>query len=213
MASARGGKVSLQIQPGTGAPVSIHGVIASVTLKHVWLDQALYELEARSRRMQAELESKKAEMQATARRDFAAAGLDYEAEMGKATAQAGGPPRFSADEQLVMLHDMARIAAEGGEPLSELERELCDPRYEQMLREPEARVQQGYRQAAHLMPPAPIDPAEGAMLRVQVVAAKDGGESLAGRRLIGVAAQIKGEDVVVSARQVAKIDGEQIHVG
>ena len=144
------------------------------------------ELSAKSAAMKVEMEAKKVEMEANARTSFEAAGFDYEAEMKAAQDKAGGPPNFSADEHLIMLHDMARIAREGDVPLPELERDLSDPRYEQVLRDLEARTRLAYLKFAHMMPAAARpDEASRARLRIEVSLAKEGGVSLAGRSLTG----------------------------
>jgi len=143
------------------------------------MDQKMDELEAQAKADKERLEKE-------ARASFEEAGFDYEAETSKAMEKAGGPPDFSADDHLVMLHDMARIAAEGGMPMEELERDLLDPKYEQTLRDLEARVQESYVRFAHLMPVAAVPDEEGRhQLRVIAIAAKDAEESLAGRNLVG----------------------------
>ncbi len=126
---------------------------------------------------QQKLETQKEQMEQETRKAFEEAGFDYDGEMEKAAG--GGPMEFSADEHLIMLHDMARIASEGGQPMEDLEHDLTDPRYEQMLRELEDLVRKSYLQTAHHMPAAKI-PAEQdrQMLRVKVTAAKDAAESI-----------------------------------
>ncbi len=149
------------------------------------------EMEARAEVMRREAEEKKAAMEAEARAAFEEAGYDYDAEMENASG--GGPPDYSADAHLVMLHDMARIAHEGGQPMDDLERDLTDPRYEAMLRELETRVREAYVEFAHMMPPAKSTPEERALLRVRVMAAKDAGEPMAGQNLCG--ADLRGLDL------------------
>jgi len=145
------------------------------------------DMDKQAEEMQAQAEADKARMEAEAREGFAAMGLDWDAERDKAMAEAGGPPDFCADDHLVMLHDMARLAAEGDAPMEDLERDLLDPKYEAMLRELETRVRESYVAFAHLMPAAGrLDEAQRRQLRVIVTAAYDGEESLAGRNLCGV---------------------------
>ncbi|MEM1033430.1 MAG: DUF2169 domain-containing protein [Myxococcota bacterium] len=144
------------------------------------------DLEQRAEAMKSQADADKARMEREARESFAKMGLDWDAEQEKAMVTAGGPPDFSADDQLVMLHDMARIAADGGAPLEDLERDLTDPAYETMLRELEARVRDSYVSFAHLMPAAAApDDAARQRLRVIVTAAHDSRSSLAGRNLCG----------------------------
>ncbi|RLB64420.1 MAG: hypothetical protein DRI90_04580, partial [Deltaproteobacteria bacterium] len=143
------------------------------------------QLDARAEQLQRDADSQKTEMEADARASFEEAGFDYDGEMKKAADQTSGPPDFSAEDQLVMLHDMARIAAEGGVPMEDLERDLMDPRYEEMLHELETRVREAYVSFAHVMPTAVIGEQQRAQLRIQMVAAKDADEPMAGRNLTG----------------------------
>ncbi|MEM9692771.1 MAG: DUF2169 domain-containing protein, partial [Myxococcota bacterium] len=142
------------------------------------------EMEAKSQALEAEAKENESRMKEEARAAFAEAGMDWDAEEEKALAQAGGPPDFRADEQLVMLHDMARIAAEGGMAMEDLERDLLDPQYETMLRDLEERVTRAYVEFAHVMPPAPPrSEAEAQRLRVILTASLDADEPVAGRNL------------------------------
>lgn len=143
------------------------------------------EMEARIKKARAEAAENQKAAEAEARASMAKGGFDYDAVMADALLDGAGPPDFSADDHLAMLHDMARIAHEGGAPMEELERDLTDPAYEQTLRELETRVKDGYAQFAHLMPAGRQDTDLGQRHRVVVTAAKDGGESLAGRTLTG----------------------------
>ncbi|MBW2528119.1 MAG: DUF2169 domain-containing protein [Deltaproteobacteria bacterium] len=142
-------------------------------------------MEEREAEMAREAEQAKGELEAGAKAAFEAAGFNHDEAVAQALAEGAGPPAFSADEHLGMLHDMARIAAEGGEPMEELERDLTDPRYEEVLRELEQRTRDGYRQTVHLLPAAVVNDEQRQQLRVQVQAAADGGESLKGRNLTG----------------------------
>ncbi|MBI4702260.1 MAG: DUF2169 domain-containing protein [Deltaproteobacteria bacterium] len=154
----------------------------------------LEKAEREAEKLQAEAERKGAELEQQAKAAFAEAGFDWEAEKDKAMAEAGGLPKFSADEHLVMLHDMARIAREGDQPMEDLERDLTDPRFEQMLRDLEERVRAAYVASAHLLPAAgAVGHEEREMLRVVVGAAKAAGESLAGRNL--TRADLRGLDL------------------
>jgi uncharacterized protein YjbI with pentapeptide repeats len=166
-------------------------------------------MEARGAELQKEAEAKKQEAEKEARARFAEAGWDWDAEAKKALEEAGGPPRFSADEQLGMLHEMARIADEGGQPLVDLERDLSDPRYEEMLRDLEARTQEAYRQFAHYMPAALI-PEEGKrhVLRARVVAAIDAREPLTKVNLTG--ADLHGLDLSGMDLSEACLEGVEL---
>ncbi|MEQ9322800.1 MAG: DUF2169 domain-containing protein, partial [Polyangiaceae bacterium] len=72
------------------------------------------EMDQKAAELEAQAEADKQRLEEEARASFEEAGFDYDAETSKAMDGAGGPPDFSADDHLVMLHDMARIAAEGG---------------------------------------------------------------------------------------------------
>jgi len=161
-------------QPNVPDPHDIDGLLAFTE-----------EMDARAAQLTEEAEQQQDKLEAEARAAFEAAGFDYEAEMERAEQQGGGPPDFSAEAQLVMLHDMARIAAEGGVPMEELEQDLMDPRYEELLHDLEARVRSAYGSFAHVMPAAAVDDERRAQLRVLVTAAKDSDESLAKRDLTG----------------------------
>ncbi|MCA9620074.1 MAG: hypothetical protein KC731_13705, partial [Myxococcales bacterium] len=103
-----------------------------------------------------------------------------------AVAEAAGPPTFSADDHLGMLHDMARVAHQAGTPLEELEADLADPRFDAAMRALEEQSREGYRRMAHLMPAAARPDGERArMLRTLVETAYEAGESLDGRDLTG----------------------------
>lgn len=144
------------------------------------------EMDAKAAELEAQAQADKERLEKEARASFEEAGFDYDAETAKAMDGAGGPPDFSADDHLVMLHDMARIAAEGGMPMEDLERDLLDPKYERTLRDLEDRVQESYVRFAHLMPIAAMPEEDRRQqLRVMVVAAKDADEPLEGRNLVG----------------------------
>lgn len=169
------------------------------------LVECVGEMQAEAVRSNVEAEARKSEMEAEARHSFEQAGFDYDAEMTKAQEESGGPPAFVADEHMVMLHDMARIAAQGGQPMFELERALTDPRYERMLRELEERVRASYLEFAHVMPPVLVDAAAQQLLRVQVQAAKDTAESMSRRNLSG--ADLHGLDLTGMDFSGAMLEG------
>lgn len=141
-------------------------------------------MKERAAAFENEAEATQQKMQAELRRAFEEEGYDYDEEITKAEEQAGGPPRFSADEHLMMLHDLSRIAYEGGQPMEDLDRSLTDPQFEETLRELEQRAREGYRLGAHYLPPAPpLDADRAQLLRVQVAAARDSGEGMAAANL------------------------------
>lgn len=173
------------------------------------------EMDQKARELEAQAEADKARLEEEARASFEEAGFDYDAETAKAMDGAGGPPDFSADDHLVMLHDMARIAAEGGVPMDDLERDLLDPKYEQTLRDLEVRVRQSYQRFAHLMPIAAMpDDERRQQLRVMVVAAKDADEPLAGRNLVGAdlhGLDLSGMNLAGAFLERADLRGAMLH--
>ncbi|MBM4359264.1 MAG: DUF2169 domain-containing protein [Deltaproteobacteria bacterium] len=178
------------------------------------VEKLVVEMSAKADTMRAEAAQAQSAAEVDARQSFALAGMNYDEEMAAATAAAGGPPTFSADEQLVMLHDMARIAREGDAPIRDLERDLTDPEFERMLRELEARVRDGYMKFAHVMPAAPRpNEAERQLGRTRTVAAKDAGESLAGRNLVGAdlhGLDLRGVNLAGAALEGADLSGADL---
>ncbi len=173
--------------------------IAAVILVHQQMDELT---EGRL----VELQEQHENLDETLSRRFADAGFDYDEEQERA---ATGPPEFSADDHLVMLHDMARIAAEGGESMEDLERDLVDPQYAVMLRELEQRVRAAYVQFAHLLPAAPMpDDEERLRLRTRVAGAHAAGESMARVRLIG--ADLSGLDLAGIDLSHALLEGADL---
>ncbi len=106
----------------------------------------------------------------------------------------GGPPTFSAKAQLRQQAELAHIAREAGEPDLELEAKLASPAFHEELLRLEELTRTGYRQAAHLAPPAPLMTEEAVQLaRALIQVARDAGEPLAERDLTG--ADFRGMDL------------------
>jgi uncharacterized protein YjbI with pentapeptide repeats len=126
---------------------------------------------------------KRAAVDREARERFAAAGFDWDKEKQSVAKKNAGPPKYSADEHLGALHDLARIANENGKPNAALESDLSNPEFEAMLREMETRRREGYRMTVQEQHPATADEDARQMLRALVQLAIEHRESLAQRDL------------------------------
>lgn len=135
----------------------------------------------RSERELAEAKARSEEARVNAKRQLENAGID---DLSPEATEAS--PRFSIDEFLIAMHDMARLARENGAPLDDLERDLTDTRYNEQLLELERRAHAGYLETAHLLPARrPPNADRMSLLRATVEFAKEAGESLAGKNLVG----------------------------
>lgn len=149
---------------------------------------------ARAEEAKAELEAKKAESEQRAREQLAAIGVDYDEACADALKEAGGPPKFSADDEIAKLRGVLQIARDGGAPLEDIEAQVEHPGYAKMMREMEQRMKDAYKKFAHHFPAAAaLDGDEAQRLRVLATAARDGGVSLAGRDFTG--ADLSGLDL------------------
>lgn len=136
------------------------------------LDRIVEETSLRAESMQAEAETKRAEAEGRARAACAAAGVDYDAMKVEAEKNAGGPPKFSADEQLAALRAIAAVPPGAMRPDPAIEAMISDPDIESKLRAMESFLCDNYRQNAHRMPPAralDADAAEASRVRLLAV--------------------------------------------
>ncbi|MBI4702918.1 MAG: DUF2169 domain-containing protein [Deltaproteobacteria bacterium] len=132
-------------------------------------------------------EQKKAELGQELRRTCQEAGLDYEAVMRDAEQQRGGPPRFSADEELAKLRELRAELVRAGGSTAELDALCADPELEPRLRRAEDQMREAYRLSAHYADPAPRPGAErAAALREALDRARRAGSSHARVDLTGV---------------------------
>lgn len=156
---------------------------------------------------QATAEQQQAEQQARA--TCAQAGIDYDELVRAQQASSGGPPRFSADEELQKLRNLDELAHNAGTRLPAIEALLADPRHERKLRDAEAALREMYRRWAHAWPTAAARSADDANeLRVRVVAARDGCESLARADLTG--ADLSGLDLAGVDLREAWLEGADL---
>lgn len=85
-----------------------------------------------------------------ARQRYAAAGLDYDAEVRKMKKVAAGPPKFSADKELERLRDIQTLCRNANVDSPDLDAALANPATEEKLRRAESEAAHGYRMGAHL---------------------------------------------------------------
>lgn len=121
---------------------------------------------------QKKVEKERDEQEAKLREVFEEEGYDYDEEVQKAKKQAAGPPDFDANKQLEQMEKLLTIARENDQPMEELEAQIRDPEYVEMLHESEKRMKDLYRQAAHRQEPMDPVPSEAAeMFRAELEAA------------------------------------------
>lgn len=121
---------------------------------------------------QKKVERQRDEQEAKLRQTFEQEGYDYDAEVDKAKKQAAGPPDFDAKKQLDQIEKLLQIARDNDQPMLELEQQIRDPEYVEMLYASEKRLKDLYRASAHRqdpMDPIPSDAAD--MFRAELEAA------------------------------------------
>lgn len=151
-------------------------------------------VEADIEQHQERAERERKEAEAEARRICEQSGIDYEKVMEEARSNAGGPPRFSAREELGKLEQLAADSRAQGQPLPELEEMLAAPGLVQKLVQAEANLRDTYRRSAHVFPPAARQrPEENARLRAYIEAKHRARQSLAGEDFTG--ADLSGMDL------------------
>ncbi|WP_437592524.1 DUF2169 domain-containing protein [Sorangium sp. So ce1000] len=142
------------------------------------------ELEGAELQKDAEEQQKAAEDEA--RRLCAEQGIDFDEAVAKGKREGGGPPKFSADEELTRLRELAEVGRKAGAPMEDIEAKLADPAFAASLRTAEENVLFAYRAFAHVYPPAePVPEGKSSDLRAEVERALAAGESLARRDLTG----------------------------
>lgn len=150
------------------------------------LDEHVAKQKAEADKARAEAEEQKEEMVARARRLCAERGVDFDELQAKAREEAGGPPKFRAADQLDQLRQMKQLSENAGVPMPAVEAALADPKLYERLLATERQLLDAYQRTAHELSPARrLGEDESLRLRVVVQAARDGGESLAGRDLTG----------------------------
>jgi uncharacterized protein YjbI with pentapeptide repeats len=130
----------------------------------------LEEVAAFAEQAEADALAKQAEQEKQLRQTLSEQGIDYDEFVERAKEQAGGPPKFSAEESIQQLRDAG----------------INDPAMEEKLRQAEETLKQTYRRFAHHFGPAPLPTAdEAARMREAIVAGHRDGESFAGDDLTG----------------------------
>ena len=132
---------------------------------------------------------------ADTRQRYAAAGLDYDAEVRKVKREAAGPPKISADKELERLRDIQTLCRNANVATPDLDATLADPGTEQKLRQAEEQARHAYALGAHLAEYRPdrLAEPERSELRRRVAAAHAEGRSLARQDLCG--ADLSGMDL------------------
>ncbi|WP_437871002.1 DUF2169 domain-containing protein [Sorangium sp. So ce363] len=136
--------------------------------------------------LQKDAEEQRKAAEEEARELCAEQGLDFDEAVAKGKREGGGPPKFSADEELARLRELAEVGRTAGAPMEDLEAKLADPAFAAGLRKAEENVLFAYRAFAHFHPPAdPAPEGKRSELRAEVERALAAGESLARRDLTG----------------------------
>jgi uncharacterized protein YjbI with pentapeptide repeats len=131
---------------------------------------------------------------ARARASCEAAGIDYDAVVAEQQKKQGGPPKFSAAEEMERLEAQAELARNAGVRLPEVEKQLADDTLWERLQKAEAALYLTYRRYGHLFPAASrLEGDAASRIREEVVRARAESESLAGRDLTG--ADLSGLDL------------------
>lgn len=180
----------------------------------VALAEAVERLKREATEKQVEMEAKKVELEKEARRSFAEAGMDWEAEKSKAARAAAGPPKPMADEHMRTVRAAMAQAHQLGASLGELETMAHDPKWEPGLRERDAQRLAMYKRSAHLMPPAEaLDGEAAATARTRLQITLDAEESLAGIDLTGADLRdldLSGRDLRGALLEAAQLDGAKL---
>ena len=144
-------------------------------------------MQAQAAEMEKDAEARQKTAMEDARRRLATQGLDFDAMVEQEKRKGGGPPKFSADEELARMRELAEVGRKGGVPMHELEAKIEDPAFVAHLRRTEEALNSVYRAHGHLFEPAKAaDEAAMAALRAEAARALEAGEPLARRDLTGV---------------------------
>lgn len=167
---------------------------------------ALFEdAERRAEALRADAETRRAEAMRALRETCEAEGVDLDA----VTRQPGGPPKFSAEEQIAVLTALAAQSRADGAPAEPLEEMLADPAFVERLQTTEARLREVYVQHAHHLPAAsPLTGPAADWARKQVEAARNLGASLAANDLTG--ADLSGMDLSGMDLRAALLEGANL---
>jgi uncharacterized protein YjbI with pentapeptide repeats len=167
--------------------------------------------EAEAELKRREMERAAAEREPALRSLCAEHGIDFD-EIKKEWTQPppGGPPTFSADQEIAKL---ARLAAECrglGVPVDELDHMATDPELRGRLENAEAQLKEAYRMSAHLQSPAAELDAEAKQgMRARVAASREfASADLTGADLSGL--DLRGYDFRGAFLEGAKLTGADL---
>ncbi|UQA57636.1 DUF2169 domain-containing protein [Polyangium aurulentum] len=148
-----------------------------------FMERSASDLDEAKRKMDAAQEKALADT----RQRYAAAGIDYDAEVRKMQREAAGPPKISADKEMERLRDIQTLCRNANVATPDLDAMLDDPGTEQRFRQAEEEARNGYRMGVHLAEYRPDRIAEPARseLRRRVAAAHAEGKSFARLDLCG----------------------------
>ncbi|EYF05091.1 DUF2169 family type VI secretion system accessory protein [Chondromyces apiculatus] len=144
---------------------------------------------------QRKLDAANDKVLADTRQRYAAAGIDYDAEVRKMKQEGAGPPKLSADREMERLRDIQTLCQNANVAAPDLDATLADPKTEARLRQAEEEARNAYRAGAHLAefrPERLTEPARSE-LRRRVAEAHAAGFSLARQDLSG--ADLSGMDL------------------
>jgi uncharacterized protein YjbI with pentapeptide repeats len=158
------------------------------------LAEQVAEAQAKGEEAKREAAEKRSEMEAAARAQAEAAGLDYDAMMKQARKASSGPPKLRAEEELARLDEVAVLLRKHDAQLPEVEAHLANAKMRERLIAIDAAMREAYRKNAHVMPAAPeLDESEHAAVRARIEAALREGQSLRDVDLTG--ADLRGLDL------------------
>jgi uncharacterized protein YjbI with pentapeptide repeats len=157
-------------------------------------------------------EEGKAQAEERARAECAKVGVDYDKLVAKQREEGGGPPKFSAREELTRMRCMVELARIGGIGDPEAEARVNDPTLEPKLLGLEHQLREAYRGWAHHFPPAPLaSEARSREVREQAMAIPC--PSFAGQDLTGVdlsGLDLAGCDFTETFLERADLTGSQL---
>lgn len=178
------------------------------------LDEYIAGKQAEADKARADAEKQKEAMVARARQLCAEQNIDFDALQAKAREDAGGPPKFRAAAQMEQLRQMQQLSENTGMPLPAVEAALADPKLYEKLLATERQILDAYRRAAHQLPPARrLGADDSARSRELLQAAREAGESLAGRDLTGVdlaRIDLSGADLRGALLEAADLSGADL---
>lgn len=121
-------------------------------------------------------------------------GIDFDKVFAESSEAAGGPPKFSAKEEMDKLRALHEEFTRAGNSSPEFDRMLVDPALRERLESAEVKLLAAYKQSAHVLSPAgKMKGPRASAVRAEVLAAHAAKESLEGRDYTG--ADLSGLDL------------------